>query len=412
MYSLGVLTGLLVLNTAKASEAQPVYDLERELRHARWLGIPTTLEELKRTLPEPPADQNAAEFYRQLPLRSPDLRQARRLIWWVNWEPSAEVIAQAKAKLNQHDGYLRLASQIGSRPRFWMDRTWNDGHGLLYREITPAHGLVDLLVLRGAIAAQEGRVEDALTDARIIDTMVHHYTEESIGMGVFMARNFYIKLLRTLMTWSFRYRNEPRYPEFLKKVLDSSPPVDMLRNNRHMLLFMLRGIEQVQTVEGRTQLGFEQPEEKIEVDPSLRALFGPAEPREVSVARAVRGVRHYWRSLETNDERRAFYAKVDIFSGLVQIPGTLRVEEFGIFSERDPFDERRFLLEANGVARLFLEAASLKFPRRMSTEAFVSAADGRPIRYRSDGKSIRIDGGQFNEETLFVVELPVEQPKP
>lgn len=303
--------------------------------------------------------------------------------WRVTWQPSKERIAAAKELLKKYEQQLDLAEEIGSRPLFWMNRRWEDGGALAFPELSRARFLSQLLRLRAAVAAAEGRHRDALADGKMLQTMVSHLSQEGIAVIPDLADGIRRSFIATVMAWTFLHRDQSAYLELLEELITEFQRPDLENAYRTELYLTLRMMEQAQTREGFLSLGFS------EEVASRYEFQGGAKSLEVAKAHVVRGFRRWWKSLENYDEERAKSATEEIRQGLALVPALNDYTHYWTpFGDDAPFAKRRSWQTTDVLLQACLAAARAGYPKELDTRDFISPIDGKPIRSRSDGKSV------------------------
>ncbi len=379
--------------------------LEQELMLARAEGIPTTAEEIRKTIPTAPEEENAAQFYRELERHHARRPNFNKLAWHVTWDPAPEAMTEAMEYLNTRQGILALGEQIGTRPLFWMDRPWEEGQAILFRELAPARTLAHTLLLRGDVAAREGRHQDAIADAKIVLKITSHLRQENILISSNVAEAISHMLATRLMHWAYRYQNEPAYSALLNELIETWPEPDLRARSRDVLYNWLLVMDQVQTKDGRAAIGLLE-DERAPLDDHAERLFN--QPIEAGKVRLVKGFRQYWRALKELDQPSGQAAMREMLGGMMSVPTAVKVVE--PLSDYDEFDFVRSHQAFKALHRAYLDAAAKGFPRELDTAPFVSPLDGKPVRYFSDGKTLKINAG-LSVDRERKIEIPGAKPE-
>lgn len=381
-----------------------------QLRLARSEGIPTTVAEFVATLQKVDPKDNAAPIYMQIAKlqleRGIDLHELTRQ---VTFEPSENATAEANRVLKQNKRWLELAEQAASLPHCRFDRDWNLGPAMLFSELVQIRRTAQLLLLRGSLAAREGKHDEAVRNAKTALRIARHLDTEPLQLSRLVARAAYQFVVKSLECWSFRYRDHEDYFRALQTAVSGAPPLDLKAEHRYDLVSILRLIEICDTKEGRESLGLS--EENI---PKIGTALEALQPRSVGKVKIVKAVREYWALLDRpgKDFRRRFeLATLHLYQGLLSFATAGKVYE--ALSGADEGLEPAFFQARALLHKVLLRALKPgDVPKSVLTSDCISPLDGKPVRYSFDGKQIVVDAGQAPESSQRIrLKVPPDPPK-
>lgn len=145
--------------------AQPS-DLDRLVAEYRQLGFPWTSEELQAPL-QVPDEQNAAPILLELAQRmratevTADLKRLRTAL-------SSSDLATIEDVVTTHTALIDLLRSAAKRPGLYVRRDYDLRFDIVYPDIVAAKQACELVRGRMVLAAQRGRLTEALSDARTL----------------------------------------------------------------------------------------------------------------------------------------------------------------------------------------------------------------------------------------------------
>ena len=391
--ALGIgLTFALTARHQAQKETQAEAEFEHQLQLARDAGMPTSPAELKATVPPVEVDENAAPDYlnlARLRVQGHDRLQdlARRC---VN-NPDAPTVAEAKRLLAENAQVLELLAHGADKRHCWFDRDWSQGYAMLLPELAHLKEGTRLTLLRGSIAAHEGRPDEAIAEARKAFQIARHLREEPISVSHLVGRLLESMALQHLAYWSFAHRSSSIYLKELKSDLQSMTPPDLKTERRADLTNLLLLVDWSRTEEGRKKIGFKESD----IPPGAKLLPLLQSESEGRI-KLVEGVRKRWEALGAPaDNMQSLTEEGDelVMSGLFSFPAASGfIESAGEESpveELKDFRARKMLFE---IASRALSAETV--PTSNPAPSLVSPLDGKPVRYQFDGTHILINAGK------------------
>jgi len=390
----------------KMEEARLQAELKHELEAARREGIPITVAEFEATLPVVKPEDNAAPIYAQIAKlkekqTGPVTTMANKLLS----EPSPKVLQEGRQLLVKESATLDLGKKGAKLSGFRADREWSQGAGVIFPDLTGLIHTMKLLTIEGALAAESNPAE-ALESVRALRSMAGQLKQEPAGMSHLMAMRLETYVVRNLGTWAIRHPAHRKvYLAELKAVAESFKEPDMKAVWRLELYSALHLLEQVQTKEGRAQIGLR--EEDVKQAAEISSAFRELQPVTKGKTRVVKGFRQIWKSLDGPEAMRRDEKKAGLFEmyqGLMSYPLAGQVHET---LGGGPAD----LLEAASAKHVMLRGLvraleGSTIPKSIRTDDLVSPLDGKPIRYTFDGKRIEINAGADSEGVVARLILP------
>src|SRR5665213_797020 len=149
-------------------------EYQEQLNLARSEGLPTTAAEFAATIAPAKPEENAAPLYRELPAAFKPLGDFPTTEAKLLNDPSAKNLAAAKAVIQNAKACFAIIDEATAKPKCWFNRDWSDGAAVLLPEYASLKEAAKLLAMRGTVAADEGRVGDALKDAAEIIRLSRH----------------------------------------------------------------------------------------------------------------------------------------------------------------------------------------------------------------------------------------------
>ncbi len=268
-------------------------EYKEQLKLARAEGIPTTAAEFAATIPPAKPEENAAALYRQLQplvkaLGNPQEAEVNLLA-----NPSPKTLTAAKSLVQSAQTVYALLDTATEKPRCWFDRDWSEGAAVLLPEFAQMKAGARFLALRGSIAAAEGRVQDALKDARRIFVISKHAGEEGTGISASVAEAIYFLDLHDIATWCVEHPGVTEYRDALEQAVRAIPKRNIQRENRDRLWLMLDLTERSLTPKGQRELGLKPGD--VGVTENLASAF--ANPARARVE-MVKAGRDYFKALD------------------------------------------------------------------------------------------------------------------
>lgn len=384
---------------------------QEQIRLARKEGLPTTLDEYRATFPNVQPSQNAAPLYAQLnqtEMRSPYVSSGYREAIQVIFYPSKRAIDTVKRMLADDRPYFEIIDKAVARPRCLFDRDWQNAPTAQLDEsfwmMTKAASIVGL---RGSVSAAEGRTDDALADARRIFTISRHASEEPSPSAAASSENIYMTGVSRLVSWTYAYRR-PEYLAELKKAIDGFPRVDVRREHRQDLYFILWRLDNSRTPEGRLKMGVS-GDDVIDLQNS-DDLARYTSSRSEAKVRIVRAVRACWQALQRPHTERAMLLKgasKDLNDALSVFPTVYALSPTLDANTR----ERDWELERQVFSAAVRALEAKQTPKEIRTGDLLSPYDRRPLSYRYDGQRMTFVAsmGQGSNQTLTLP--PTEPPR-
>ncbi len=143
--------------------------LGAELQQARRAGVPLEPSYLRPSPPVPP-DRNAAPFMRELgelywALPETERHRTGDLLTAMGSPNRTDTDREiARDWIERQSRILELAETAAARPECDMDRPYEQGYELQFREFAAARDAARLLFLRSMLASDSGRYADAFRD--------------------------------------------------------------------------------------------------------------------------------------------------------------------------------------------------------------------------------------------------------
>ncbi len=363
---------------------------QEQLRLARQEGLPTNAAEYAAIIrPAEPAE-NAALIYRRLAGTMRGYPDFSKLDLALTFHATPQTRSEAKQALVKYKSALDLADQAVVLPRCWFDRNWAMGAAVLFHEFADMKAVAKLLALRGSVAANEGRSEDAIAEAKRIFTISKHLREEPHEIARLVSESVSVIAKRSLAGWAYTHRDQPEYRLALVKSMDELPKPSLKEEHRNLLVDALSMIELCSTREGREELGLKEDDLPHGAEMIFPLLLSQSKAR----AEIVRAARASWAALELPPSKRkeAFEtATHDLYTAMLAFPTALSIYEQ--LSSGNLFSRtvnRELNWEAGRQQYLALARAleGPKPPASIKTNDLLSPFDGKPISYKFDGKQI------------------------
>lgn len=346
---------------------------QEELRLAQAEGLPSTVEEFNAQIPIVPPGEDASATYRKIDdliahkgwgaVASSSTRWAT-LARQLDFEGGEGSIKRAKTEVAGAAELLRLVEQALSRPhcRFVLV---SDLELLRFEPAPPYWAVKNLLALRGALEAAEGREAAALADARRLFKLSAH-ARETPAERFQQDQVVYLQACYELACWASLHRNVPSYRRELEKAIRGIPPTDF---RKQRLEFFYRALKFVKSKDDSIMFAQGRPVRKALIKRQFvkslldysRALVGPA--------------------LDLETARKNLRQVASSFS----IPNSLNAD---LAPKEDPKFEEAYALEAKTqqfVAILRSLGGSVA-PATISTNDLLSPYNGQPLEYRVEGK--------------------------
>lgn len=363
---------------------------EAQLRLARAAGFATTHAEYAAGLPKVTGSDNAAPFY--LPSEPRKISSDAGLhLEVLAEEPSGENLAKAKDYLTRQRDRLTQIELAVQKPYCRFDRDWRDGAAVLLAEYSQMRQAAQLLMLRGVVAAAEGRQEAAIRDIDRTRVVARHLEGESMAVPTLIAISIRASGLRLLAEWSLPEDSRQAYLDALRKSLDDAPR-DVLRARwNDELCNLLSTIDLCSTEKGRAKLGL--TEDEVAPGEGLFAnLIDPWTARSNLVAAYLA----VWKSLDEPLEVR-----LRVFDAHEPAMTKAMLSFLTASKLVDPSSLRNTLaLRERWISQLrqwevvHRALTQTPIPESMPLSDIVSPFDGKPLGYQFDGKQIVvIDGG-------------------
>jgi hypothetical protein len=254
-------------------------------------------------------------------------------------------------------------------------------------------GLIDdVMPNRFSIRRAHGKrgSDDALRDARLLVATALHVRQEPTVIAQLVAESIELYAMQGLADWSFRHR-KPAYAAELETMLNGRPRPNPMRENAEILYGTIRMVEQTQTPEGREKLGL-QPEDE---PGGIYKLFAFVLDKGAAKVRLVKSLRDWFAALDAPREQRLDRlnaATHEKYKALLAFPTAAMVlEKLSAGEEHVAYRVEHW--EATQLKyRAALRALRLpEVPRTIRTDDLLSPFDGKPVRYRFDGRQIVVE---------------------
>lgn len=388
----GAASAIMLVRRAGAAKDESLF--QEQMRRARAEGMPTTAAEYAATIPPAKPEDNAAPLYRKLrqtirPLskQSPAVPKADLEL---TFHPSPEAKKAALALLSSYKAALDLADQAAKKPRCWFDRDWSQGYAVLFPEYADIKALARAVLLRGSLAAAEGRSADALADTRKTVQIAKHAREEPHLISHLVGEAIYQIAMRDLVCWAFTHRDVPVYREELSRLIDDFPRPDLKAEHSGDLYSILAFVDQSLTPEGRKMIGLK--EEDIPSGVNVVAMIAPPHAK----ARIVEAEREIWGALSASPSEMAGLidkADRDLNMALLAYPIAAKVFQAldGGSDELIPKRKARTDAVRREYVAVVRAISGSETPKKIDTSDLLSPFDGKPLKYSFDGHQIVIE---------------------
>jgi hypothetical protein len=372
-------------------------ELENELRLARAEGIPTTADEFAATLPVIPNAENAALDYQRMPMlhytNSGDLLG---LLVDLNYKRNPVIEKKAANALHDGKSLVSLADHATTLPHCGFQRDWRLGAAILMPELADIKTAARLLLIRGALSAPSSPTH-ALSEAEKVQKMAAHLREQPGVINGLVASSLDTMVLNELAVWSYNFSDHKQYLAALKQAIEDLPMPNLKKEHRFDLVEMQSLIELCSTARGQAELGLK-PDD-LDVGPG-KVIFPLLQPPAVGERRIVKGMREYWKALDLPQpkmEKSTEDARFEMYQGLMSFP--IAVKVYGMLSGDDDDNAEGLRLDTFRAKKVGYQAlvralSSRPIPTSIETTDLISPYDGKPIRYRYDGKQIVVDTGK------------------
>lgn len=171
--------------------AKTAYD--RELARMNAAGIPLTEQDVLAIIPKVAEADNAAADFR---LMSEQLKRVPKsetnvsdlLTSIGSGKPNPVDLGNAKLLLSRHAEVLRALESAGKKSGLDFHRDWSEGFLVLFPEYAQIKNGAKLLALRFYVAVEEGRIDDAISDARLSCRLGQLLYQEPNSIAYLVAR--------------------------------------------------------------------------------------------------------------------------------------------------------------------------------------------------------------------------------
>lgn len=368
----------------KRSEESEIYE---QLRLARSEGIPTTPEEYVATIPAVKLEENAAVEYKQLDKMIKEIQQvptnlARDLIY----KPTPEVITKAKTFLASNSKVLELIDRAAKKPNCWFDRPWLTELIVDHPELIAVLRTARLVLLRGQIAAAEGRPEELILAAREVIRIAEHVMQEPDSMPQLVGDSLRVSVVHGIAKCLAMHPESQILRDELNKLTKSKHKFNMEMATRHDLVFVKQVWDNIATPEGRKRLRLTAEDEiDDKVASTALSLMGSG------LASAIKANRRMHASLKLPPEQMKAEMKAssdDAFAAVLTRPIALKVlVSVGNMYTYDPWQ----MAESRRVINVALARALSRypFPTQIDTSDLLGPEDFKPVKYTFDGKTMK-----------------------
>lgn len=389
----------IMIGRARAEAA-----FQAQLRLARSEGIPTNGREYAATIPAARPEENAAPIYRSLPERSSEGDWARKLEVLLI-KDGASRLGEAEAFLRKNEATYKAIDEAAALPRCWFDRDWTDGPAVMMPEFMLVKRSARLLALRGSVAATRGDHAAALRDVDRIFRLADHGGEEGHFISRSLADAIRTLGLRRLAIWGSLHRDRKEYRAALAKALGEDPKADLQREHASDLYSHLWLIENLQTPEGLEKIGLK--EEDIPKAAKILPLFMNEGEARIALVAAERKLWSAYGS-DSPDPAAIETIRRDRLMALFAFPGAPDLSESLMPQDFDETSTQRRITRRLTYTALLRVIEGPAVPRKIKTNDLLSPFDGKPLRYRFDGKQITLDVGRPPDPELpSVLTVPV-----
>lgn len=359
-------------------------EFQAQLRLARAAGLATTHAEYAARLPKVDASENAASYYLPSEPRkiNPD---AAKHLEALDEKLSEGNLVRAREFLMQQRERLRQLEYAVKMPSCRFERDWQDGAAVLIFEYSQMKQAARLFMLRGVVAAADGRQKDAIEDIARTRVIAQHLEGEMMAIPTLIAMSIRSSGFRHLAKWSLSDDDREAYLLALGESIESAPK-NLLRGRwNDELCNLLSVIDLCSTEDGRAKLGLSEDE----VAPG-DGLFASLKDPWTSRADLVKGYVAVWKSLdEPLDVRLRVFDSHELAmsnamlsfltASKVSNPSFLR----NALALKESWESQ---LRQWQVVHEALSQSSI--PESMNLSKIVSPFDGEPLRYKFDGKQI------------------------
>ncbi len=361
-----------------------------QLRLARAEGLPTSGAEYAATIVPAAPSENAAAFYRQMKGMTGTKPSPSDIEKALIKDSDPKALAAAETYLGKNKEILHLADQATALPRCWFDRPWADGLAVLMPEYAYMKSAAKFLALRGSVAARSGQTDAALKDGSRIFTIALHAGEEGHALSRLVRDSLYVIGLRRLATWASMHPDQPAYRRAFVEALKKWPEPDPKKEFSADLYQLLDFVEMMRSPEGRAKIGLK-PDEVAPIEKVL-PLFVDREKARIEI---VKKERNLWAllnnpSAQLVDLQDAVSARdgalflasptaADVYQKLLDPQGEDLQPKLSWLARHQQFEALGRVLEAGS------------FPRSIKTSDLLSPYDGKPLKYRFDGKKVSFE---------------------
>ncbi|HWD40042.1 MAG TPA: hypothetical protein VG944_14430 [Fimbriimonas sp.] len=409
----GILLAILAIGLVrrKAGADRDQKEFLAQLELARKEGLPTTWQEFAATIPTASPNENAAPYYRQLSAMTKTGVIPKSLDDEILFDRTSDHVREAKALLAKEKPVLRLIDDATARPRCWFNRDWSQGGIVVMPELTYMKLAAKLLAIRGSLAAEESRPDQALNDAKKIFTVAHQAGDEGTLMSELLNESIYQIGLRTVAAWAFTHPDVAAYREAFDKALGEAPKPNLKSEHRGDLYEILWVVDRSLTPEGRKDLGIKEEDRQR---PSGFVSLLLSQPK--SKVEIVRQMRERWKAFDlprAQRDKRLEETQQKVILALLAFPDAAHLYDDLGFGDDEPTNRENAMM-ARRQTYLALNRALQErtIPKSIVTRDLLSPFDGKPLSYAFDGKQIRIlVSGHGSDDSADRIELKLPPDK-
>lgn len=305
------------------------------------------------------------------------------------WAPNNSVQKRAREVLRSFDSHIALAESAARRPKCWFNRDWEEGYALLLPEFSAMKSVSRLLDVRAQIAMLEGRPQDAFRDLDTITRIGDHAGQEPTVIAGLVAEGIHWIRVSSLAARAYKSRDSATLAE-LKRAIEEVPTPNLKRECRGDLYSLLSLVELSQTEAGREKLGLK-PDDVAPGEAIFPILLNPSRAR-IDIVKAHR---EYWAALDKSYPERlksTEAARSKLYRALMAFPTAARV--YGAFTnDEDPFPKRLENFRARKLQYVALHRilSQTTSATSISLGDLKSPFDGKPLKYRIEGRQIIIE---------------------
>ncbi len=387
-------------------------DFVAQLKLAQADGLPTNAAEFAATIKPAPAAENAASDYRSMRVRD----QAEGLSyvdpskaeWNLLNRPSPTTMNAARKILLANQSALSFIDAATKKPRCWFDRDWSLGPAVPEPEFARMTDGARLIALRGAVEFAQGHDGPALANDLEIFQISKHAGEEGTADAAVASRSIYEVGLQQLADLAFIHPIQS-YIEALNRAVATYPKPDVRAENRGNLFIELRGIEMLETPEGRNKLGLKSDDGPDAGDVLTSSFLS----QPVAKVALVKAERDYWNGLKLPPKQReqVLSDALDRIDSACKAFPMLDRDDSSVSSrsqEPDPeSDWEATRQQYSAIARALAGGGRAKV---IKTDDLKSPYDGVPLKYHFDGKQMTFEVSRPNHGGSTIIYVPEKQP--